>query len=332
MITQAMLESTLRPGEKGVLTLEEAKQRLAAGNLNVMTLSTVGFEHEYYCFTDNYCFGGNLLPYHIVPACTTLPIMVAPREGVEEGIVDTIEKLMRVFNYDEKLVETMEDWVKVVNLPLPESTPPIHHSKPEKRRFQPEHFPRGTVCTIEVMGSPPRSFTVHSIASNGWDSYVLCSGYTSELGIPDNFNMDWVTSIQKHGTQGMHWDPPTYQGTIFASIPLKRAKSRYVAYRLTDLVSHLFRAEKVTTQEHDHEALRDAICRLPFIRRHTSTLLFKHHRFESMFYSVSKKKLNKWFKQNRNRFLLSRKAIQERKEDYEREMDEMYGDTSYPEP
>lgn len=201
-------------------------------------------------------------------------------------------------------------------------------AKKEKRKFQPEHFPKGTICTIEVTGRPTRSFTVDSIICNGWDSYVIDSAESDEHGIPDCFNIDWVTSIQHRGTQGMNWAPKRRSRTsCFNEEGLKRAKSKFVFGYPGLWVRHLFVTQLNDDRDYDCEALTEALMSQSFVK---SYVIPDNHPLKQAYaelFTADKKRTRRWLQQNKNRFVLSRKAILALKNEHDQHMDDLHNDS-----
>lgn len=317
MITKAMLEVSLKPTEKGILTLAEAQARFDQGNPNVLTIGTVGYEPNSYFFTDKYTFGIDVLPASFVPSCTTLPLHVTPRPGLEDGVVDTLEKLIMVFNYDEQRIENMEDLVELLNRPTTDSIPQQHVEVP---KFQPEHFPRGTVCTVKVIGQPARTLVVDCVACNGWGSYVLVTGNRDAHGLPDNFNISWVISIEQRGSGGMQWEQSNAR-PLFHSKPLQQARTGYVVYHLHSLVEHLLRNESPGSRTFDADRLTTVLSKQSFVKKRSVTASIKPYMPSINYFVLNKKKTKRWFQQNKNRFLVSKKTQEKLRAEYERSMD-----------
>ena len=99
---------------KGILTIEEAFQRaIRVGRLTVIVSS----EDEIYFFTDDHCFSQGNLPDHYVPISSSFPMRVAPREGVEDGVISTFDQYKTVFHtgYNEKVIQTMDELLNRLN-------------------------------------------------------------------------------------------------------------------------------------------------------------------------------------------------------------------------
>lgn len=97
---------------KGVLTKKEQEEQLSARK-GIMTIGS--YEDGVFFFTDDYCMGLNVLPKHYVSSSTTIPIQVAPREGLEDGIVDSVDKFIQIFESERRLIESMDDLLEVLN-------------------------------------------------------------------------------------------------------------------------------------------------------------------------------------------------------------------------
>ena len=116
MITKAMLmvRTAYFPHDEyhGVLSFKLAKERLAKKR-TVITICSE--EDDVYFFTEDRDFGIGIIPRHWVSTTTQLPIYVAPRPGLESGLVDTIEKYMLIFHSKHKRILTLDELLDHLN-------------------------------------------------------------------------------------------------------------------------------------------------------------------------------------------------------------------------
>lgn len=102
----------LTNNRKGILTREEA-QKFIEKNGHIFHVVDVNTNINFY--TDSYTFGLNVLPKSFVPSMTSLPMSVAPREGVEQGIINTEEQFYAVFAYHETFVQSLDELLEKLN-------------------------------------------------------------------------------------------------------------------------------------------------------------------------------------------------------------------------
>jgi len=123
MITLQQLVRSIRNTDRlnGVITKEQAQQR-ATHTGSVTSISLMGTSSQGYTvtkalfFTDDYCFGHNVLPEGWVPATTSLPMHVVPRPALPSGCISTVDDYLTVFHDKETvIIETLEELVKYVN-------------------------------------------------------------------------------------------------------------------------------------------------------------------------------------------------------------------------
>ena len=123
MITIEQLVKSIRNPDKhdGVITKDQATSLLAShGRITTHTVS--GDNYKGRCiskavfFSDDHCFGLDVLPSGWVPGTSYLPFTCVPRPGLSSGVVRTVEDYITVFHDPETLViETMEELVDYIN-------------------------------------------------------------------------------------------------------------------------------------------------------------------------------------------------------------------------
>lgn len=97
---------------KGILTKAEQEEKLSKSH-TVMTISSS--EDNVFFFVDDYCFGLCVLPSHYVSSSAQIPMDVVPREGLESGVISTIDDYIRVFERDSRLIESVDELIEVIN-------------------------------------------------------------------------------------------------------------------------------------------------------------------------------------------------------------------------
>lgn len=94
---------------KYVLTLEEAKECISKYG-SITAISSV--KEPVVFFTDDYCFGlgvDEMQAKKFVSGTTAIPITVTPRPSVPDGVVDTIEKYIAVFEKDSRIITSLDE-------------------------------------------------------------------------------------------------------------------------------------------------------------------------------------------------------------------------------
>ena len=65
-------------------------------------------------FTDDHCFGVNVLPDPWVPCTSNIPRRITPRPGIEDGIIDTLEKYVQLFENGHQIT-SIDQLVDILN-------------------------------------------------------------------------------------------------------------------------------------------------------------------------------------------------------------------------
>lgn len=100
---------------KQVLTLEEAAERLNQGK-GVSTYSSNKYNAVF--FTDDYCMAVGIPEMKAMdfgPSSTYLPMNVVKRECLPDGIVDTIEKYLLIFEKDRRVITSLDELVEFLS-------------------------------------------------------------------------------------------------------------------------------------------------------------------------------------------------------------------------
>lgn len=95
---------------KGVLTKEEASIR-SNESYDIITIEN----DDYFFFSDDHCFGVNVLPEQWCPCTVSFPLHVTPRDSVPDGIVCTIEQFLSVFNKHQIQINSVDELIDIIN-------------------------------------------------------------------------------------------------------------------------------------------------------------------------------------------------------------------------
>ena len=112
MYIKELFDGWLTNNRKGVLTREEA-QKFIEKNGYIFHVVDVNTNINFY--TDSYTFGFKVLPKYFVPSMTSLPLTVAPRDCVKQGIINTEEQFYAVFVYQETFVQSLDELLEKLN-------------------------------------------------------------------------------------------------------------------------------------------------------------------------------------------------------------------------
>jgi hypothetical protein len=134
-------------------------------------------------------------------------------------------------------------------------------------KWQPEHFPRGTVveyCIGSKDFNETKTAVVKNIVQNGVDSYCIQTvDWNADLIMYVSFNIDHVTKIVKRGKGGMiyHSYNTFPVSKAFQSTTFRKAKSKYQC--LFDIETYVTAAVLRHIPEHgkifDFDKMRECI-------------------------------------------------------------------------
>lgn len=109
---------------KGVISKNEQEGRLVNHCLNRSIITVSCFDtsvpkdqpaRSIYFFTDDHCFGVGVLPEGFVPCTSVFPHSVCPRPGLEDGLVDTLDKYIEVYHKNDTRIESIDELVEFLN-------------------------------------------------------------------------------------------------------------------------------------------------------------------------------------------------------------------------
>ena len=309
-----LASSASRFSKLGVLTTGQAKEQMMQLQ-RITTISMYTESGETWFFTDDHCFGVNLLPSSFVPCSASLPMKITPREGFESGVIDTLEKYVSIFHKGKQLTNIDE----VVDLSIEElqKEKMILYQERKKPRqgyskYSPQFFPEGTLVEIDCFGSNKGTYTVNTIVKNGANSYVLVMKERQEDTSPieyHSYHTSHVTRIISRGTGKVviqdTWD--SGKKSFLEAPHTYGNKGSYYRYPHS-VIMHLSEVLNIN-RELCVDGERMAQC---VIANCGKPVKGSHHSF----YSFNKKKTKKWFKQNFNKFLVSPVDAQASEDNY----------------
>lgn len=98
-----------------LLSKTEAEARYKAGAGIIAIRRSSEGKGSYMFFTDNACFGRNLLPRDWVPVSHYGVITVVPRPSLPDGVVSSIEDYLTIFGDGFTILESVEELCEVLN-------------------------------------------------------------------------------------------------------------------------------------------------------------------------------------------------------------------------
>lgn len=213
-------------------------------------------------------------------------------------------------------------------------------------KWRPEHFPAGTVVTVSCFNrtdgvlvsdfrdSNSADVTVQSISPNGVDSWVLHTGeMNTKMDMEFGCNLDHVIKIVKRAD-----GPVKFKYYMFndAMPNLKKGistkllnKNRFYFYSSHEIIMYLIKQNEATKQLYIKGEFFEFIMGQSFIKKETKGFV--------TLYSVDKKKIKRFIRQNINRWIQPMKEIRladeisqrEEHERYCRDLDDQF-DRDYP--
>lgn len=72
-------------------------------------------DNEVFFYTDDYTYGTKVLPKEFCHGLHGFPSHAAPREGLEDGVIDSAEKMTLVYFHDQRQITSVEELVEYVN-------------------------------------------------------------------------------------------------------------------------------------------------------------------------------------------------------------------------
>lgn len=73
----------------------------------------VGDEKKWYFFSNDHCLGLDTFQ-HVVPCSSYLPSKIVAREGFEDGLIKTVDEMIRLYHPDDIYISSLEELVDVL--------------------------------------------------------------------------------------------------------------------------------------------------------------------------------------------------------------------------
>lgn len=305
MITkQDLILSSITGRVQNVLTTEQATE-LAKRNGTIITVTLTGLgmdglgEHDQaWFFTDSHLFGYPHLSDSFVPCSAAFPMRVTPREGLESGLIATVEDYIKIFHDGERQITAVDEVVDIANQIEQKRKRKPKLDKKAQLKYDPAFFPEGTVVEVQTARAGQKTFTVHEVYRNGANSYVLGMKETcvSGKGIRRcTFHVNLVNRIVKRGDGPLVIQQDQLQELLqpgrFDGVS---KKGHYVEHAFHILTALLLKHCNIGNACVDFERMQEMFHKQ----------LGKQSGHPGCFF-YNKKKSKKWVKQNYNRFLIS---------------------------
>lgn len=326
---QKLIATSFKHGKngKGVITSEEAATR-ALRTQTIVCISSM--QDKVFFLTDDHCFGYSVLPKHYVPGTIMFPMNVTPRPGVEDGLIDTVEKYITVFENDHRQINTIEELVELIDSKnkylqhfdheehvYDEPVDSVPKKIKEKINWQPEHFPVGTVVILGDYQAVGDEFhfssngnarvTVIECVNNGPDNWLIrTDAWDPSIERFHSFNFDHITGIVSRGsgpvkiykhhksTEKM----PNFK-VLISNNPLN--KNRFYSYDTRDIVNHLIRESGLIKNLYIHQGFYEFFYKQTFVHKTGSKW--------TVIIDFDKKKAKRFIRQNINRWIKPMKVV-----------------------
>lgn len=116
---EQLMNASHRPSS--VISKAEAQERMMALS-RTMAFSRQGTfvsvsnrNHGIAFFTNDHCFGIGVLPKDFVACTSVVPQNVAPRKGLESGVITNIDEYIAIYYDDCRIIESTQELVDYLN-------------------------------------------------------------------------------------------------------------------------------------------------------------------------------------------------------------------------
>lgn len=308
---------------KGLLTTEEAREFCDNSRGRITTISIwTKDDDRYWFYSSDHLFGYKVLSSSWVPGSSTLPMYVTKREGLEDGVISTVEQYAFVFHSSkEHQITTLEELVDL-EIRLNEENLKFERDLKEKelkhwnrlKKYNASFFPEGTVVKVSNYLSDREGdlYTVDSVMPRGPRNILLQMKETQLLTDPFSgkpsvslhvFNSCHVTEIVKRGRGRVNieeyssWNLELEKYYVDGQHDV-RSKGSY-RYKPFDIAYHLIFGLKLPYDQYvDIDRLAYELNKALGKRKLGSDVVTFH-----------KKKCKQWVKRNYSKFLMSNKAL-----------------------
>ena len=110
---EQLMNASHRPSS--VISKAEAQGRMMALSRQGTFISVSNRNHGIVFFTNDHCFGVGVLPKDFFTCTSVLPENVAPRKGLESGVITNIDEYVAVYYDDCRIIESTQELVDYLN-------------------------------------------------------------------------------------------------------------------------------------------------------------------------------------------------------------------------
>ena len=121
LIIQHLVTSPPHKSSASFLTKDQAAARYREmhgrhGRASVTTHTFTIDDKRYYFFSNDHCFGydNERNKLDAVPCTTTIPMNVSPREGLEDGVIYTVDDYIKIFYKEDTLINSFDELVEFI--------------------------------------------------------------------------------------------------------------------------------------------------------------------------------------------------------------------------
>ena len=110
---EQLMNASHRPSS--VISKADAQERMIALSRQGTFISVVNRSKGVAFFTNDHCFGVGVLPKDFFTCTSVLPENVAPRKGLESGVITNIDEYIAVYYDDCRIIESTQELVDYLN-------------------------------------------------------------------------------------------------------------------------------------------------------------------------------------------------------------------------
>ena len=321
-------------GQRQITTIEELAEFIDSKNQDLNNTSMKIFDHEEHVYD---------APMPVYENDDPMPSMSNPdgsSTGVSLGqLLYDKERTIDALPIGCKLTgpyEGMGVVCKITDETNLETSKEGNEMKPKEIKWQPQHFPVGTVAVLGGYKQVGEEYifsengnaevTVTGCIQNGPDSYVIMTDiWCKHLEIFKGFNLDHVTGIKTRGTGPVI--VKGYRGDIKPMINLKSEvsfrplnKNRYFTRSVRELINYLVKTSILPKGLFIKEGFHDFFLSQSFVNKTSEGW--------NQVFDFDKKKAKRFIRQNINRWIEPMKEIRIKvtaaeKRDYEEYLKDM---------
>ena len=110
---EQLMNASHRPSS--VISKADAQGRMMALSRQGTFISVVNRSKGVAFFTNDHCFGYDVLPDDFTSCTSVVPQTVVPRKGLESGVITNIDEYVAVYYDDCRIIESTQELVDYLN-------------------------------------------------------------------------------------------------------------------------------------------------------------------------------------------------------------------------